>query len=161
LAKYVEETFNTNNFYAFKFFVCDILNVVNVVGQMYLINAFLGGVFLTYGTDVLYWNEVEDRTDPMIEVFPRITKCQFHKYGPSGTLQRHDIMCVLALNIINEKIYVMLWFWLITVALITSIYLISVLVVICVPAMRKWMAERNMTSDIKVRCCHSIAIIFI
>lgn len=54
----------------------------------------------------------------------RITKCTFHKYGPSGTIERHDAMCVLALNIINEKIYVMLWFWLIVLAVITGFYLV-------------------------------------
>jgi len=41
--------------------------------QMYFINRFLGGVFLNYGTEVLKWSdaEPEDRTDPMIDVFPR------------------------------------------------------------------------------------------
>jgi hypothetical protein len=34
-------------------------------------------------------------------------------------------MCVLALNIINEKIYVMLWFWLIILAVMTSLYMVS------------------------------------
>jgi hypothetical protein len=33
-------------------------------------------------------------------------------------------MCVLALNIINEKIYVMLWFWLIILAVMTSLYMV-------------------------------------
>ena len=73
LVKYIRETFHLHNFYAFKYFVCDLLNFVNVIGQMYLLNAFLGGVFLAYGSDVLYWSEAnpEDRNDPMIEVFPR------------------------------------------------------------------------------------------
>ena len=34
-----------------------------------------------------------------------------HKYGPSGTIENKDGLCVLPLNIINEKIYVFLWFW--------------------------------------------------
>ena len=40
---------------------------------MYAINAFLGGVFLAYGTHVLYWGEddPDGRNDPMVEVFPR------------------------------------------------------------------------------------------
>ncbi len=73
LVKYVRDTFHLHNFYAFKYFVCDILNFANVIGQMYLLNTFLGGVFLAYGTDVLYWSEadVDSRTDPMIRVFPR------------------------------------------------------------------------------------------
>ena len=46
-----------------------------------------------------------------------MTKCTFHKYGPSGTITTHDGLCILALNIINEKIYVFLWFWFLGVAL--------------------------------------------
>ena len=152
LVKYVRETFHMHNFYAFKYFLCDVLNFVNVIGQMYLLNTFLGGVFMAYGSDVLYWSETdpEQRTDPMIKVFPRITKCTFHKYGSSGTIERHDAMCVLALNIINEKIFVMMWFWFIILAVITSLYLLYVLAVISIPSMRKVMVERNAKHDIKV-----------
>lgn len=32
----------------------------------------------------------EGRVDPMSRVFPRMTKCTFEKFGPSGTIQRHD-----------------------------------------------------------------------
>lgn len=42
----------------------------------------------------------------------QVTKCIFHKYGPSGSIQQHDALCVMALNIIHEKIYTVLWFWL-------------------------------------------------
>lgn len=153
LVKYIRETFHMHNFYAFKYFVCDVLNFINVIGQMYMINAFLGGVFMAYGTDVLYWDETdpEARTDPMIRVFPRITKCHFHKYGPSGTIEVHDAMCVLALNIINEKIYVGLWFWYIILAVLTSLYLIYVMCVIAIPSMRRVMVERNAKYDVKDR----------
>ena len=44
----------------------------------------------------------EDRLDPMIYIFPRMTKCTFNKFGPGGTLQRRDALCVLPVNIINE-----------------------------------------------------------
>lgn len=153
LVRYVKETFHMHNFYAFKYFLCDILNFVNVIFQMYFINMFLGGVFMAYGTEVLYWSDTdpEQRSDPMIDVFPRITKCHFHKYGPSGTIERHDAMCVLALNIINEKIYVMLWFWLIFLAVVTSLYLLYVLAMISIPSMRKIMLERNSKYDYKDR----------
>ena len=49
-----------------------------------------------------------------------MTKCTFHKFGPSGTVQAFDGLCVLPLNIINEKIYVFLWFWFVTLAFITA-----------------------------------------
>ena len=81
---------------------------------MYFLNVFLGGVFLTYGTEVIAWADAnpEDRTDPLIEVFPRLTKCTFHKFGTSGNIEKHDALCILPLNIVNEKIYIFIWFWL-------------------------------------------------
>ena len=74
--------------------------------------------------------ENDQRTDPMARVFPKvksfhrstvtpplqITKCTFHKFGASGSVQKFDGICVLPLNIINEKIYVFLWFWFLLLA---------------------------------------------
>jgi hypothetical protein len=153
LVKYIMETFHNNNMYAFLYFFCDLLNFINVVGQMYFINYFLGGVFMNYGSDVLKWSESdpEERTDPLVEVFPRITKCTFHKYGPSGTIEKHDAMCVLALNIINEKIYVMLWFWLIILAVLTALYMLYTFAIVMIPSMRRVMLERNAKTEYKDR----------
>lgn len=100
---------------------------------------------MNYGTQVLSWADMEpeERTDPLIEVFPRLTKCTFHKYGPSGSIEKHDALCLLALNIISEKIYVFLWFWLIILAVLTAMYIIYTIAVVLVPGMRKTMLQRN------------------
>ena len=60
-------------------------------------------------------DDPETRIDPMAQVFPRVTKCSFFKYGPSGTVQTHDAICVLPVNIVNEKLYIFLWFWLVSI----------------------------------------------
>ena len=41
---------------------------------------------MTFGLDVIKHMEAdqEDRMDPMIYIFPRMTKCTFYKYGVSG-----------------------------------------------------------------------------
>ena len=102
-----------------------MLNFVHVVGQIYIIDSFVGGEFTTYGLDVLNYTEMEheDRPDPMHVVFPKMAKCTFHKYGPSGTIERQDGLCILAMNIINEKIYVFLWFWFIGLTVWTAVHL--------------------------------------
>jgi hypothetical protein len=53
-----------------RYFLCDCLNFVNVIGQMYFVDKFLGGVFMTYGTEVLNFANTDDadRTDPMMTV---------------------------------------------------------------------------------------------
>merc|ERR1711997_1331146 len=48
----------------------------------------------------------------------------FHKYGPSGTVEKKDGLCVLPLNIINEKIYIFIWFWLVFLAVVTGLVLL-------------------------------------
>ena len=81
--------------------------------------------------------EPEDRIDPMSRIFPKMTKCIFHKYGGSGTIQRFDALCVLSMNIVNEKIYIFLWFWFIILAVITGINLIVRMVSFFLPNVRQ------------------------
>ena len=38
-------------------------------------------------------------------------QCTFHKFGTSGEVEKHDALCLLPLNIVNEKVYIFLWFW--------------------------------------------------
>lgn len=80
---------------------------------MYLMNRFFDGEFMSYGTRIMQLADVpqENRVDPMVYIFPRVTKCIFYKYGASGSLQKHDSLCILPLNIVNEKTYVFIWFW--------------------------------------------------
>ena len=136
-------TMNKHNheFYAIKFFICELLNFINVVGPIYFMDFFLGGEFTTYGSDVLAMVQMteleqDQRVDPMARVFPKVTKCTFHKFGPSGTVERFDGLCVLPLNIINEKIYVFLWFWFIIVAAITGVQLVYRLIVMFASGLR-------------------------
>ena len=50
----------------------------------------------------------ENRVDPMSRIFPKMTKCIFHKFGGSGTIQRLDALCVLGMNILSEKVLYLL-----------------------------------------------------
>jgi hypothetical protein len=63
-----------------------MIMVLSQVGNIFFVDVFLGGAFLKYGTDVVRYSglDQENRTDPMIAVFPRVTKCTFHKFGSSG-----------------------------------------------------------------------------
>ena len=49
---------------------------------------FLGGEFSSYGVNVISFveDDPQNRADPMSRVFPRMTKCVYQKYGPSGPL---------------------------------------------------------------------------
>ncbi|GFQ98785.1 innexin inx2 [Trichonephila clavata] len=138
LVEYLVENMGNHKFYAFSYFLCEVANFINVVGQMYLMDAFLGGTFSSYGHRVIQFTEWDYsvRYDPMIEVFPRLAKCTFHRYGSSGDVQRHDAMCILPINIINEKIYVGLWFWFIILAVLSALILVYHIIVYLWPQSR-------------------------
>ena len=81
LVDYFNDTRHNHDGYTFRFFFCELLNFVNVVGQIYFMDFFLGGEFTTYGSDVLAMSELpqEDRYDPMAAVFPKVT-LKRHKF---------------------------------------------------------------------------------
>jgi len=123
LANYVIETKGTHNTWCLKLIFARFLYLLNVVGQIIFTDCFLGWEFSNYGVQAVSLLELdpEQRSDPMSKVFPRLTKCTFQKYGHSGTIMTLDATCVLPINIINEKIFVFLWFWFSFLALITFI----------------------------------------
>ncbi|XP_014222354.1 innexin inx2 [Trichogramma pretiosum] len=138
LVDYLSLNMHSQNWYAFRYFGCEFLNLVNVICQIFLMDYFLDNEFTNYGRDVLSFSEMEpeDRIDPMSRVFPKVTKCTFHKFGASGTVQKFDGLCVLPLNIVNEKIYVFLWFWFILLVFCTVGNLLYRLVILLSRSMR-------------------------
>jgi len=145
IVKYFRMHRGTHSLYALRFFGLEVVNFINVICQIYFIDYFLDYEFATYGTDVLSYTglEHEERPDPMTKVFPKVTKCTFHKYGPSGTVVKHDGLCVLPLNIINEKIFIFIWFWLVFVAVVTGIFLIYRLFTLLAPHLRVFLITIN------------------
>lgn len=138
LVGYLTRNKNSHNTAFWLYCVAEVLNLVNVILQMIMMNRFLGGEFSSYGWKVLSFTEWDwaVRFDPMIKVFPRLTKCTFHRYGSSGDVQRHDAMCILPINIVNEKIYVFLWFWFCFLFICTVLALIYRLATILSPRTR-------------------------
>ena len=112
-----------------------------VTGQMFLMDRFFEGAFFTFGLEVIAFAErdQEDRLDPMVYIFPRMTKCTFHKFGASGEVEKHDALCILPLNIVNEKIYIFLWFWFLILGVLSALVVVYRLVIIISPRMRAYL----------------------
>lgn len=147
---------------------------------MFLMNKFFDGDFIRFGLQVLEYmgEDQEDRIDPMIYIFPRMTKCTFFKYGVSGEVrlfvccciewwaaitgvllfqvERHDAICILPLNVVNEKIYIFLWFWFILLAILSALTIFYRIIIIFSPRMRvyllrlrfRWVRPVESVSDI-------------
>jgi len=135
---YITTHIRMHNAYVVKYWFCEMLCFVVVIINLYMVNAFLGGEFLSYGTDVLEYSNMDqdERVDPMIFVFPRMTKCTFRKFGPSGTVEKHDAFCLLPLNILNEKIFIVQWFWFIGLAVLLGLLIVYRILLIVLPGLR-------------------------
>jgi hypothetical protein len=72
-------------------------------------------------------------------------------YGPSGTVQRFDAYCVLPVNILNEKLFIFLWFWYVILAVVTGIGLLYRIFTLVLPKLRMFLLRRRTGRDLNVR----------
>ena len=58
----------------------------------------------------------EQRTNPspFCQVFPTEVSCTFPKVAPSGNTDDINGLCMLSHNTFNQKMYLILWFWMVT-----------------------------------------------
>ena len=74
-----QETFNPLFLPLLQFFLCEVLNFLVDVVNLYFTDVFLGGRFLKYGTQVIKYYahshaERRDLPNPMCTVFPTVTR---------------------------------------------------------------------------------------
>ena len=55
--------------------------------------------------------EHPDTFNPMCEVFPKQAACRYHRYGMGGGSDNRHAMCILGLNMINDKVFILIWVW--------------------------------------------------
>ncbi len=69
---------------------------------------------------------------------PQVASCWFFRSGPNGRTERLDSICVLPLNILNEKIFYILWFWYIILIVVTVLAFFYRICTICFASLRRW-----------------------
>jgi len=79
--------------------------------------------------------------------------------GATGTIQKNDAMCILALNIMNEKIYTFIWFWFVILAVITGLDFAFRAAILSLPSLRTAIMRTRLTTphkddaDLLTQCC--------
>ncbi len=53
----------------------------------------------------------QNLNDPMCELFPKQIGCYYSRYGLGGGPDSRHAMCILGLNMINDKVFVVVWVW--------------------------------------------------
>lgn len=62
-------------------------------------------------------------------IFPKAGKCSYKSYGPSGSLQLFDALCLLPLNVLNQKLFIIVWVWYIIQLIIAILNLLYWIIV--------------------------------
>merc|ERR1712241_600039 len=89
----------------------------------------------------------DSRLNPMCKVFPTAVSCTMPKVGTAGGESNSNHLCILSQNVINEKIYLGLWFWFIFLAAIGSIQMLYEVIIIALPAIRLQLTLLTMGSN--------------
>lgn len=101
---------SVGNFLAAFYLLSKLLYVANLSAQLHFMAVYLGAHRSHfYGLNVVanltlgrFWSETAQ--------FPRVTFCDFY-VRMLGNLHRHTLQCVMPINRLNEKIYLVLWLW--------------------------------------------------
>jgi len=114
---YYKSIFHRNQWYFGKYIFCEILNFVILVLNFYFTDVFLSGNFWYYGSDWIEYSrlssykEVRESGNPLCNTFPLEVSCSVPNFGAAGGIQKLNGMCVLTQNIINQKMYLVIWFY--------------------------------------------------
>jgi hypothetical protein len=103
-----------------------LLYLINSIIQLALIHLVLGQPGWFYGIDIWYSIFVQNSVLTDSPYFPRVTLCDL-RIREVGNLHRYTVQCVLPINMLNEKIFTLAWFWFIYVVISNIFSFISTL----------------------------------
>nr|BAI77422.1 innexin1 [Dicyema koshidai] len=106
------------NYLTIAYCITKLLFLLNIVGQFFVLNGFLGFQFNMYGFNIL--NEyVHGRETNESSFFPRVTYCDF-SVREVNRLHTYTVQCVLQVNLFLEKIFVVLWIFYLIIAVYSA-----------------------------------------
>jgi len=112
------------NYLTTLYLLVKLLYIANSIGQLFLLNAFLGEDYYFYGIKVV--NDMAHGNNwTTSRRFPRVTLCDFDIRSLGHKVHEFTVQCVLPINLLNEKVYLFIWFWLAFVSISTIMSFIA------------------------------------
>lgn len=107
----------------FVYFMVKVLYIVNALVQFIVLNAFLSFQFTSHGFEALkkFFTGADWFESPR---FPRVTMCDFMIRNLGSNQHWYALQCNLPINMYNEKIFFILWIWLL---ILTILNIVSIL----------------------------------
>ncbi|CAJ0589379.1 unnamed protein product [Cylicocyclus nassatus] len=133
----------SSGFVSAVYLVTKALYLINVVMQLWFMNTFLGtNRHQWYGLGVIQdiIHGVEWETSGY---FPRAAICDF-EVRQVANIQKYSVQCVLVINIFNEKIFVILWFWYLILFISAAFTFVTWFFLLIFPCFSRWFVEQHL-----------------
>ena len=154
----IKGTWSTTIYYM-KFLTCQLLSLLFLALNFNLTDRFLNHKFAWYGKKVIdYYGFSEEKraqwTNPMCNTFPTKVSCNLVTFGTGGNEETYNDYCILRQNIINEKIYLFLWFWFVAMFILSACQIFVEICFLTLPFVRQFfifqgIGTRFLSSDMK------------
>jgi len=128
---------------ALKLLVCQGLCLLFSICQMYFMDIVLSHQFLHIGNHIQNWEQLNTALDT---IFPLVVMCEMSFFGNSGEVQNASGVCNLPINIINEKIYLIIWVWFLVMIVATVLVMLGQLCLLVAPYLRYVLLHKTIKS---------------
>jgi len=119
--------------YFFVFVFCECLNLCFTIINFIIMNYFLGGHFYNR---MLICKE---------SIFPTRLRCDVSSYHSSGGITNENSLCILGQNMINQKIYLVIWAWFIVLFIASGCMIVFRILCTALPLLRKIIVQSYTT----------------
>lgn len=102
---------------AFKLVLAQGICLVLSIAQLYLMDVVMGYQFLNLGKHIFTLDQLSKALN---KVFPIVVACDMEYFGHTGEAVRVSGMCTLPINIVNEKIYFILFVWYVFLIIVSA-----------------------------------------
>ena len=109
------------NFLTYTYPTIKLFYIFNLMMQFFILTRWLGPGYSFYGIEVLQSflsNGYGTEQFPSSQIFPRVTWCDVPRRLVERKLE-YQMHCVLPINLFNEIVFLVVWYWLVLVFILT------------------------------------------
>ena len=103
----------TGNYLTGLYMFVKVLYIANSIGQFFMLSSFLGLNYWMLGFDAMSTFFKTGKWQDHY-TFPRVGLCDY-KIRQMANVQTFSVQCVLSVNLFLEKMYLLMWFWMVGV----------------------------------------------
>ncbi|KAL7637653.1 UNVERIFIED_CONTAM: hypothetical protein RMT77_011262 [Armadillidium vulgare] len=124
---YMNSNVRTHNGLYFKYILLNVLSLIIDIFTLYFLDFVLQGYFLQYGFHS-YPFERDPKTfkDFMSSAFPPFATCELDSVNQITAKRKETLGCHLTIMELYEKVFLLVWFWLILLMTVTSLYIVFI-----------------------------------